>query len=184
VSMSIEPDRSELPRAYRWMSRYGPVLLCIVGAAMVLYAMLADKQDAVSITLIVMGAGSLIVGVLLPRIKGAVEVGTGGVKAALQGVEMIDTVKSIVAATAETVAQETIPDDQADKEAKVAREVELLLRVVTTWLETGAPEALLYSRLRHPSASSVFRDADPKLVGTYLRFVDAVAQFSGRNQSP
>jgi hypothetical protein len=57
--MPTEHNGSELPKAYRWMSRYGPVLLCFVGAAMLLYSMVANKPDAVSITLIVMGAGCL-----------------------------------------------------------------------------------------------------------------------------
>ena len=105
----MSTEQNELPKAYRWMSRYGPVVLCLAGAAMVIYAMIASKPTAVTITLIVMGAGSLIVGVLLPRTKGTVEVGTSGVKAALEGVAMIDTVSTLVVATAETVAEETIP---------------------------------------------------------------------------
>jgi hypothetical protein len=67
VAVTEAPEEIvEVPRAYRWMSRYGPVLLCIVGAGMVLGAMLLDKPDAVLVTLIVMGVGSLVAGVLLP----------------------------------------------------------------------------------------------------------------------
>lgn len=180
--MSTEPDITELPKAYRWMSRYGPVLLCTVGAAMVLYAMLVNKPAPVSITLIVMGAGSLIVGVLLPRIKGTVEVGTSGVKAALEGVAMIDAVRDLVAATTETVAEETIPDDQADKQAQVNRVVHMLLDVVTTWLllEPRTPISQLYSKLRHPSRSQrIPKDIDPELLETYERFLSALAHRVG-----
>jgi hypothetical protein len=58
-----------------------------------------------------MGAGGLIVGVMLPCIKGTVEVGTSGVKATLESVAVTDTMRNLVAATAEIVAEQAIPDD-------------------------------------------------------------------------
>jgi hypothetical protein len=148
---------------------------------MVVYAMITNKPAAVSITLIVMGAGSLILGVLLPRIKGTVEVGTSGVKAALEGVGMIDAVRDLVAATAETVAEETIPDDQTDKEAQVALQVQLVLDAVTHWLLQDRPIEVLYSKLRHPSRSQRLR-TDPELLETYERFLHALDQRTRRPQ--
>jgi hypothetical protein len=168
--MPTEP--SELPKVYRWMSRYGPILLCAVGITMVLYAMLADKPDAVSISLIVLGVGSIAVGVLLPRIKGPVELGTGGVKAELESVHMID---ALVAATAETVAEVTIPD-QPDKEAKVAHQIKLLMDTLELSLRENPPKpgSLLHAKLHHPSQLPAIRNADPELQDTYARFSDSV----------
>jgi len=146
---------------------------------MVLYATVAKKPDSVLITLIIMGVGSFIVGVLLPRIKGPVEVGTAGVKAAVEGVASIDAMRTIAAATAETVAQATI-DEQPDKEAKVARQVQVLLDTVTIWMRLGQPTSQLLSKLRHPSRSQLLSESEPELLDTYDRFIEALTEFSER----
>jgi hypothetical protein len=174
----------EVPKAYRRMSRYGPVLLCAVGVGMVAGGMLLDRPTAVLVTLIVMGVGSVVAGVLLPRIRGPVEVGTQGVKAAVESVQAIDAIKTIVAAAAETVAETTIPD-QPDKAAKVAKQVDLILKAVTYWLERQPrPVGMLYDMLRHPSTSTHFGDVDPELAEIYARFMGAVAELSEAEEKP
>jgi hypothetical protein len=170
----------ELPKPYLWMSRYGPVLLCVVGVGMVLGAMLLDRPDAVLVTLIVMGVGSLVAGVLLPRIKGPVEVGTQGVKAAVESVAAIDAIKTVAAAAAETVAETTIPD-QPDKDAKVARQVQMVSDAVTLWLQSQ-PRILLnlshqrssFGRTTLPSGFIAPRGTDSELKETYSRLLDAL----------
>lgn len=169
----------ELPRPYRWMSRYSPIFLCVTGLAMVLFAMFAKKPDSVLITFIIMGVGCVIVGALLPRIKGPVEVGTAGVKAS---VESIDDIRTIAAAAAETVAQSTIPD-QPNKDAMVARQVGIILDVISFWLrqDPRPPIGSLAAKLRHPSRSQmIFRDSDPELRDTYYKFLQALSEVAER----
>jgi hypothetical protein len=114
-----------------------------------------------------------------------VEVGTQGVKALVESVAAIDALKRVAAATAETVAQTTIPD-QPDKEAKVARQVRMVLDAITLWLaeEPRRPVSVLYSRLRHPSRSAALRDADPELADTYYRLMEALSQLSDAEEEP
>jgi hypothetical protein len=181
-----QEETPEVPKPYRWMSRYGPVLLCVVGVGMVLGGMLLDRADAVLITLIVMGVGSLVAGVLLPRIKGPVEVGTQGVKAAVESVTAIDAIRTVAAATAETVAETTIPD-QPDKDAKVARQVQMLSDAVTLWLQSQ-PRFLesrswaSYSKPPRPSGFIAPRGTDPELKETYSHFLDALEDFLSKRK--
>jgi NhaP-type Na+/H+ or K+/H+ antiporter len=76
-------ETEELRWEYRFLLRYGPIGLCGIGVGMLSYAMIANRPDAVLVTFIVIGMGCIIAGVILPRISGALEVGTAGVKAEL-----------------------------------------------------------------------------------------------------
>jgi len=197
-----------LPNAYLWMSRYGPLALCVFGLAMVLYAMIVERPAPITITWIVMGAGAFFAGIVLPRVKGAVEVGTQGVKAELDDVRAIEArfveaMTSVVTATAEKVAEATIPE-QPDKDAQIAEQVKVVRDTVAV-AEHNLPRLLVASRWRADQSAqpgdpgdrlwqdlkllnehlSIPRNADPELAKTYSDFIWSVLRNQARQpESP
>jgi hypothetical protein len=135
VTKRKKNEAGTLPAVYLRVSRLGPLALCALGLGMVLYAMFVHRPTTLLITSMILGIGTFIAGVVLPRVEGDVEVGTRGMKAGVVSARAFEgAMKLAVAATAETVAENTIPDEQADKQAQVDRQVRLLLDALTLWL--------------------------------------------------
>jgi hypothetical protein len=60
-------------RSYRWLLLYGPWALAILGTALTLVGLFADRPGEVAVTAIAFGSAMLVGGVLLPRLGGSVE---------------------------------------------------------------------------------------------------------------
>jgi hypothetical protein len=106
----------EFRRSYRWLLLFGPWALAVIGVSLIGVGLFADRPSEVALTAIGFGAAMTIAGVLLPRMRGPVELGPGGVKGAVEG---LPEPLMLVAVTAEHVAEQTIPEDAPDKRRKV-----------------------------------------------------------------
>jgi hypothetical protein len=111
----LPSDYREFRRSYRWLLLYGPWALSFIGLLMVAIGLFADRPGEVALTAIGFGAAMFIAGVLLPRMRGPLEFGPGGVKGAIEGLPLA----LMVAAVAREAAEQAIPEDAPDKERKV-----------------------------------------------------------------
>jgi hypothetical protein len=73
-------DSSSIRRPYRWMLRYGPYGLCVLGLSMILFGAFINRSDSIIALFLVLGVGCAVTGVALPRITGSVEIGKDGFK--------------------------------------------------------------------------------------------------------
>ena len=71
-----------------WITRHASsVVLCIAGALFVVLAVwVVPEHQAVATTLVVFGAGALILGGMLPRLEGPFSIGPDGLKAIIKAV--------------------------------------------------------------------------------------------------
>jgi hypothetical protein len=65
--------------------------LVVLGLAMIGYAMVADRSDAVTVSLLTLGLVSVVAGVVLPRIEGEFSASGQGVAGKLLSVRQLDT---------------------------------------------------------------------------------------------
>jgi hypothetical protein len=87
-------DYRAFRRSYRWLRLYGLWALAIVGTALTLVGLFADRPGEVAVTPIGFGSAMLVRGVLLPRLGGSVELGPSGVKGTIEsmpeGLRLVD----------------------------------------------------------------------------------------------
>jgi hypothetical protein len=76
---------------YAVVWRYGPLGLVLLGLAMIVYAMVDDKSDAVTISLLTLGFVSVLAGIVLPRIEGEFSASGQGVTGKLLSVTQLDS---------------------------------------------------------------------------------------------
>jgi predicted RNA binding protein YcfA (HicA-like mRNA interferase family) len=125
----------ELIRPYRLLARYGPWLMCVLGLAMILTGILADRDSSVLIALIVLGAGLVVIGVSFVRLEGPLEFGASGLKTNVQPATTFDPRAFVPTAVAvESAARELLPDT-SDKEQRVQDVVSKTLRELITMAE-------------------------------------------------
>jgi hypothetical protein len=121
-------DMPELPsdyqafrRSYRWLLLYGPWAFAALGLALIGVGLFADHPSEVAVAALGIGAAMFGAGVLLPRMRGPVEIGSSGVKAVI---ERVPRAMMLVAVTAKQAAEQAIPADAPDKERRVNDVVE------------------------------------------------------------
>jgi len=74
-----EDPKVSLHGAHLWALRGGPFLVAFVGVVLVGLGGCLDKPEAVSITMLVLGAATVVTGGVLPRVK-TMKLGTAGVE--------------------------------------------------------------------------------------------------------
>jgi hypothetical protein len=116
VPPELPTDHRAYLRPFRWPLMYGPWALGVIGLMMIAAGLFLDRPSPVALTVIGFGAAMIIAGVLLPRMRGTVELGPSGVKGAVEG---LPEALMLVAVTAKEAAEQAIPEDAPDKERKV-----------------------------------------------------------------
>src|SRR6266545_4607629 len=155
-----EPEnRPELIRPYRFLARYGPWAMCVLGVFMILAGIFADREGAVLVALLVLGSGLVVIGISFVRLEGPLEFGASGIKTNVQPTTAFDPQAIVVSvAAAENVARQLLPDTP-DKEERVNAVVGMTLRDLVKEAElqgwtidrtTGG-----HFRARHPQHSTV-----------------------------
>jgi len=161
--VSKEPEtRPELIRPYRFLARYGPWAMCVLGVLMILMGIFADRESAVLVTLIVLGAGLFVIGISFVRLEGPLELGASGLKTNVQPTIIFDPQAFVTtAAAAETVARELLPDTP-DKEEKVNAVVGKTLRELMREAEQQGwtiQRTKGHLRFIHPQGSTIISSA-------------------------
>jgi hypothetical protein len=130
VPSELPADYQAFKRAYRWPLLYGPWVLGLIGLVMIGVGLFVDRPGQVALTSIGFGAAMLIAGVLLPRMQGQLELGPSGVKGAVHALPAAFMAAAVT--TARKVAEETIPEDEPEKERKVN---EAVGRAANYWVD-------------------------------------------------
>jgi hypothetical protein len=115
IPAKLPSDYQAFRRSYRWLLLYGPWALGFIGLLMVAVGLFVDRPGEVALTSIGFGSAMVIAGVLLPRMRGQLEFGPGGVKGAVEGLPQA----LMLVEVAREAAEQAIPADEPDKERKV-----------------------------------------------------------------
>jgi hypothetical protein len=111
----LPSDYRAFRRSYRWLLLYGPWALAVLGVALIGVGLFADRPGEVALAAIGFGAAMFIAGVLLPRMRGPVELGPGGVKGAVEGLPQALMLLEV----AREAAEQAIPADEPDRDRRV-----------------------------------------------------------------
>jgi hypothetical protein len=112
----LPSDYRAFRRSYRWLLLYGPWALAVLGVVLIGVGLFANRPGEVALAAIGFGAAMFIAGVLLPRMRGPLELGPSGVKGAVEG---LPEALMLVAVTAKEAAEQAIPADDPNKERRV-----------------------------------------------------------------
>lgn len=126
---SAENDGDRTPA----FSRHGDAALYAVGALMIGAGVLIENQAAVKTVLVLVGAGLVLVGVLLPRVTGTIEMGPQGIKIPIAVVARLEATR--------LEAEQKAPDRVSEA---VGRAYQALLPVIASGDD-------LHSAIRTPS---------------------------------
>jgi hypothetical protein len=154
-SPELPSDYREFRRSYRWLLLYGPWALAVIGLALIGIGLFADRPGEVSLAAIGFGAAMFIAGVLLPRMRGLVELGPSGVKGAVEGLPQA----FMLVAVAREAAEQAIPADEPDKERRVNEVVGLTVEGLADkdWYHEAVENIYAQATLGIPSAMRVAR---------------------------
>jgi hypothetical protein len=115
VCSSLDRTTKAVDGMNAWLVRNAGWFLIAAGIAMVLLAALLINDSAVAVALVVMGAGAVVLGALVSRAEGPLELGPSGLKI------------SLIAKVAEKVEKQGL--DRASRDRVIAGAVdELILR--------------------------------------------------------
>jgi hypothetical protein len=123
-------DYRAFRRPYRWLLLYGPWALAILGVALIGVGLFANRPSEVALAAIGFGAAMFIAAVLLPRMRGPVDIGASGVKGALEGLPP----DLMYVAGAKRAAEHAIPADAPDRDRRVDEVVGRTARELTVAL--------------------------------------------------
>jgi hypothetical protein len=75
---------------FEYLWRYGALVLLVLGLALLGIGISGIQGEAISVTLIPLGLGSVVAGVILPRTEGNFRIGSGGVAGNLRSIHDLD----------------------------------------------------------------------------------------------
>jgi hypothetical protein len=121
-------DYRAFRRSYRWLLLYGPWALAVLGVTLIGIGLFANRPGEVALAAIGFGAAMFIAGVLLPRMRGPVELGPSGVKGAIEALPS----SLMYVAGARKAADHAIATDEPDRDRKVNEIVGLTMTELLT----------------------------------------------------
>lgn len=182
-------NKPELIRPYRFLARYGPWAMCVLGVLMILTGIFADRESAVLVTLIVLGTGLFVIGISFVRLEGPLELGASGLKTNVQPTTTFDPQAFVAsAAAAETVARELLPETP-DKEEKVNAVVGKTLRELITeaqrqgWMIQSTKSHVHFIHPQGSRVTSVARVNRPSMLRKLARALNIGTEEDREGQS-
>jgi hypothetical protein len=108
-----DPAQPEGPfrRAYAWPILWGPWVTSVIGLVLLGFGMAVNSPVPVRVTALGLGALTIIAGLLLPRIHGAMELSPTGFKGQIGGVPA-------ALVLAHRAAEIAIPEDEPDRDER------------------------------------------------------------------
>jgi len=149
-----------------WIGVQGASLVLVLAGAFMLVAAIfvISEREAVSVTLVVMGAGTLILGALSSRAEGPISVGPEGLKLVLRAVQLKGQEREF---TPDQIAEAEL--DAIDIAARYATRrpatVAARVGIPTPWVRTHATDALLVAA---PIADAIAEAAIRQVQSKYV----------------
>jgi hypothetical protein len=125
-------------RAYAWPILWGPWVTSVIGLVLLVFGMVGDSPEAVRVTALVLGPLTVVAGLLLPRMQGALELSATGFKG------QIDSIP-VALVLAHRAAEEAIPKGEPDREDRAWEATD---RAVRAWLPSEENDTMAGVRAR------------------------------------
>jgi hypothetical protein len=125
-------------RAYAWPILWGPWVTSVIGLTLLVFGMAVDSPAPVRVTALGLGPLTIIAGMLLPRIQGAMELSPTGFKGQIGSIPT-------ALLLARRAAENAIPKDEPDRDKRAQEAVEqavgwlLILDGFDEWRQTRQP---------------------------------------------
>jgi hypothetical protein len=98
-------------RAYAWPILWGPWVTSVIGSALLVFGMVVDSPVAVRVTALGLGPLTVVAGLLLPRVQGALELSATGFKGQVGSVPAALVI-------AHRAAENAIPEGEPDRDKR------------------------------------------------------------------
>ena len=105
------PEERPFRRSYSWPILWGPWVTSVIGLVLLVFGMTVNSPVAVRVTALGLGPLTVVAGLLLPRMRGALELSATGFKGT------IDSVPGALM-LAHTAAEKAIPEGEPNRDQR------------------------------------------------------------------